>query len=120
MNYNILAYAIYLGIMIFIIVYVGQHFYRNGRVFILGLFKGHAAQADNLNKILLIAYYLFNIGYTCLKLRFWTHVTDSEILVSSLSTNIGILVLILAVTHYFNMALVYYLSKKQSFSFTHK
>jgi len=120
MSYNIPAYGIYLGIMIFIIVYVGRLFHKNGRVFILNLFKGDAAQTDNLNNILLLAYYLFNIGYAFVKLRFWTKVTDVEILVSSLAGNIGLLVLILAVTHYFNMALIHYLSKKESLTFTHK
>lgn len=120
MNYNILAYGVYLSIMVFIIVYVGRLFYKNGRVFILALFKGDAAQTDNMNNILLLAYYLFNIGYAFIKLRFWTLVTNVEIMISSLGSNIGLLVLILAVTHYFNMALIYYLSKRQSLSFTHK
>lgn len=120
MNYNIPAYGIYTALMMFIIVYVGRLFHKNGRVFILSLFKGDAHQADNLNNILLLAYYLFNIGYAFIKLRYWTKVTHVEILVSSLSSNIGLLVLILAVTHYFNMALIYYLSKRQQLSFTHK
>lgn len=115
MNYNILAYLLYLATMIFIIGYVGRLFHRNGRIFILSLFKGEAAQADHLNNILLVAYYLFNIGYAFLKLRYWTHVTGLEVLIASLGTNIGVLILILAVTHYFNMTLVWFLSKKQHF-----
>lgn len=116
MNYNILAYIIYLSIMIFIIVYVGRLFYNNGRVFILGLFKGNAEQTDNLNKILLLAYYLFNIGYAFTKLHYWTKVTDTALLISSLSSNLSLLILMLALMHYFNMALVYYLSHRQSLS----
>ncbi len=118
MNYNVLAYIIYLVVMIFIIVYVGRLFYRNGRVFILALFKGHELQTDQLNQILLLAYYLFNIGYAFMKLRYWEKVADVEMLISSLGSNIGLLTLILAITHYFNMALVYYLSKKQTSLFT--
>jgi hypothetical protein len=116
MNYNILAYGMYLLIMGFIILYVGRLFQRNGRVFILALFKGEAQQTDNLNNILLLAYYLFNLGYAFVTLRFWEKVYDIEVLISSLGANIGLLTLILALTHYFNMALVYYLSKKQSLS----
>lgn len=114
MNYNIFTYLVYLAIMVFIIVYVGWLFYKNGRVFILALFNGHEEQADNLNRLLLLAYYLFNIGYAFLKLRFWTKVTNSEQMISSLGSNIGLLILILAVTHYFNMVLIKYLSKKQN------
>ncbi len=112
MNYNILAYVIYINMMVFIIVYVGRVFHMNGRIFILALFKGNVPQADQLNNILLVAYYLFNIGYAFLKLRDWQKVTGIELLVSSLSSNIGVLVLILAITHYFNMALIHFLSRK--------
>lgn len=119
MNYNILAYVIYIAIMVFIIVYVGRLFHKNGRVFIVDLFKGEIAQADNLNNILLLAYYLFNIGYAFVKLRFWDKVTDVELLMSSLGSNLGLLILILAVTHYFNMALIHYLSQKKDISFHH-
>lgn len=114
MNYNILAYAIYLLIMVFIIVYVGRLFHRNGRVFILSLFNGDNQQADHLNNILLVAYYLFNLGYAFLKLHSWERIYTTEILLSSLGNNIGLLILILAVTHYFNMGLIYYLSKKHN------
>lgn len=114
MNYNILTYAIYLAIMVFIIVYVGWLFYKNGRVFILALFNGNEEQTDNLNKLLLLAYYLFNIGYAFLKLRFWKVVGDYGQMIASLGRNIGLLIFILAVTHYFNMVLINYLSKKRN------
>lgn len=114
MNYNILAYGIFLSTMIFIIVYVGRLFYRNGRVFILALFRGDAVQTDHMNQLLLVAYYLFNIGYAFVELRFWDKIVNVAQLVSSLASNVGLLVFILAVTHYFNMALIYFLSKRHS------
>lgn len=120
MNYNILAYGFYLVIMVIIIVYVGKLFHRNGRHFILALFKGDTAQTDTMNNILLLAYYLFNIGYAFVKLRYWVKVEDIAAMVASLGNNIGLLILILASTHYFNMALIYFLSKRQIQSFTNK
>ena len=120
MNYNICAYLIYLALMVFIIVYVGRYFYTNGRVFIISLLNNNVETADHLNKLLLIAYYLFNIGYACIKLKYWQKVTNIEMLFSSLSLNMGLLILILAVTHYFNMLVIYYLSKSKSFSRTNK
>lgn len=114
MTYNVGAYIVYLITIVFIIVFVGRYFYTNGRVFILSLFKSDALHTDYINKLLLIAYYLFNIGYAFLKLKQWQRITSMEELLSSLSTNIGLLVLILAVTHYFNMAVIYFLSKSNS------
>lgn len=114
MNYNVLVYAIYLALMVFIIGYVGRLFYNNGRIFILSLFHGNEDQTDYMNRILLVAYYLFNIGYAFVRLRFWERLNSFGMLVSSLAETVGLLILILAVTHYFNMLLIYYLSKKKN------
>lgn len=120
MNYNILAYFIYLTLMIFIIVFVGRFFYRNGRVFIVNLFKNRISLADTINYLLLIAYYLFNIGYALFTLSIWEPVVTIQLLISSISANMGILILILAITHYLNMVVIYFLSSRKSKLFTNK
>lgn len=114
MNYNIPAYLIYLALMIFIIGYVGRLFYRNGRIFILRLFKDNAELTDHVNHILLVAYYLFNIGYAFFTLRLWENILTVQALISNISSNMGALIFMLAVMHYMNMGIIYYLSKKQS------
>lgn len=120
MNYNIVAYIIYLALMVYIIVYVGKYFYTNGRVFIISLLNDNVSLADQINKLLLVAYYLFNIGYAFIKLKHWQKISNIEMLFSSLSVNMGILILILAVMHYLNMLVIYYLSKSKSISITNK
>lgn len=114
MNYNIPAYMIYLALMIFIIVYVGKLFYRNGRVFILSLFRNNAMLTDHVNHLLLVAYYLFNIGYAFFTLRQWESIENIQSLIAVIAANMGVLIFILAITHYLNMFLIYYLSKKKS------
>jgi len=114
MNYNIVAYIIFLTLMTFIIVYVGKYFYTNGRVFIISLFNRNVSLADQINKLLLIAYYLFNIGYSFIKLRQWQKIINLEMLFSSIASNLGVLIFILAITHYFNMLIIYQLSKSKS------
>ena len=118
MNFNISAYIIFLALMVFIIFYVGRYFYSNGRVFIISLLHGNVALADQVNKLLLIAYYLFNIGYSFLKLRQWGQVSNVSLLFSSLASNVGVLIFILAITHYFNMLMIYLLSKSKFISVT--
>ena len=120
MNYNISAYIVYLVLTVFIIVFVGKLFYRNGRVFILGLMKGDVATTDHLNNILLVAYYLFNIGYAFVKLSFWQKIENLAILVSSIANNMSVLIFILASTHYLNMVLIWYLSRSKKSSLTIK
>ena len=120
MNYNVFAYIVYLIMTIFMIVFVGRLFYRNGRVFILSLMKDDSATTDHLNNILLVAYYLFNIGYAFMKLRFWQKVGNLEILISSIANNMSVLIFILATTHYMNMLLIWYLSRSKNYSLTNK
>lgn len=120
MTYNVSSYIIFLTLMIFIIVYVGRYFYTNGRVFIISLFNNNIALADQVNKLLLIAYYLFNIGYAFMKLKQWQHIINIENLLATLARNVAILIIILAVTHYFNMFLIYFFSESKSNSITNK
>src|SRR4051812_1067486 len=114
MNYNILSYAVYGCITIYIIYYVGRLFHRNGRIFILRLFHGNESLTETTNNILLMAYYLFNIGYAVLQFSFWKNVPTVERMVSSISIKTGTLIMILAVTHYFNMLLIYFLSNRNN------
>jgi hypothetical protein len=93
---------------------VGKLFHQNGRIFILRLFGGNESLTDTTNNILLIAYYLFNIGYSVLQLSFWEPVSGFDTFISSVCSRTGLLVLILAVTHYFNMLAIYVLSKRAS------
>lgn len=120
MNYNVGAYIIYLVLMIFIIVYVGRYFYTHGKIFILSLLHEDEILANQLNKLLLLAYYLFNIGYSFLKLKNWQKVPSLEAMISSLSINMGILILILACTHYLNMLGIYFFSKSKNHLSTNK
>ncbi|HEX5151696.1 MAG TPA: hypothetical protein VFW07_09605 [Parafilimonas sp.] len=120
MNYNILSYCIYGCVTIYIIYWVGKRFHRSGRIFILKLFRQNEALTDTTNNILLIAYYLFNIGYTVVQFSLWKKVSGIDTMISSIATKTGILILILAITHYFNMYLIYFLSKKQQQLITSK
>jgi hypothetical protein len=120
MNYNILSYLIYGCITIYIIYWVGKLFHRNGRIYILRLFHQNEAVTDTTNNILLIAYYLFNIGYAVAQFSFWEKVSDVETMIATISAKTGVLVTILAVTHYCNLYLIYFLSKKNHQPITSK
>lgn len=112
MNYNILSYAIFGCISFYVVYYVGKLFHKNGRLFIIRLFKGNETITDTTNNLLLLAYYLFNIGYSIFQLSFWEKVNGMYAVISTISQKTGLLILILAVTHYFNMGIIFFLSKK--------
>lgn len=119
MNYNIPGYAIYLLITVFIIFKVGMVFYKNGRVFILDLFHGDAAFTDHVNKLLLVGYYLLNIGYAFVSIRTWIPITNITLLITELAMRVGILSILLAAMHYFNMIVLYKLSRSGNKLYNH-
>jgi hypothetical protein len=49
---------------------------RNGRVFLVENFQGQEALADSINHLLLVGFYLVNIGFVSLALRYGTKPTD--------------------------------------------
>jgi hypothetical protein len=89
--------------------------FKNGRIFILEAFNHNAEITDSVNKILLIGYYLSNLGYAALMINRWEHVTTVTQLVASITLMVGRIVLGLALMHYINMVVIYFLRKNKSF-----
>ena len=108
---NLLAYLIYILVTYVITVHVGLQFYRHGRHYILAMFHGNEKYTDRVNHLLLVGYYLVNLGYAALIISSWGHVGSVEELVTSLASRIGKIMLILAVLHYNNMAVIILLTK---------
>ena len=109
---NTLAYIIYLLITYLITVRVGLVFFRNGRIFILDLLQENVSLTDAINRILLIGYYLVNLGYAALMISTWNTIITWTALFLSITVMTGQIVLTLAVMHYFNMLVIYLISKR--------
>lgn len=62
-NKFILTYAIYLPVVLGLTLYVARTLFRNGRVFMLDIFKGKADIADATNRLFETGFYLLNIGF---------------------------------------------------------
>jgi hypothetical protein len=103
MNYNIIAYTVYLFVIIYIILIVGNSLYKNGIGFLVNTFKGDADLANAVNKFLITAYYLINIGYSIYALKIWTRIITLEEFINVLSIKLGIIVLSLGLMHLFNV-----------------
>ena len=107
---NTLAYIIYLFITYLITVHVGLRFYRNGRVYILRLLHEDEKLTDFINRMLLTGYYLLNLGYAALMIRFWKTIKDWPELIASIGSMTGKIMLTLAVMHFMNMSVILLIS----------
>ena len=63
------VYCIYLLASIILTVWVAKTLHRNGRLFLIDAFHGDTDRADAVNHLLLVGFYLINIGFVLLYLK---------------------------------------------------
>lgn len=108
----ICTYLAYLAISIALTVYVGWTLQRNGRVFLIDSFRGNHEMADSVNHLLVVGFYLINIGGVALALRYGGVVSNAQEAIEYLSTKVGVVLLILGGMHFLNLYLFSQLRKR--------
>ena len=106
MNLNIIGYFIYLSITVFIILIVGKICYNNGNVYVSELIPNHADLCQKINKILLLAYYLLNIGYCAMTLISWEKILSTNQLIEVIAIKTALIAFIIAALHYTNIIII--------------
>lgn len=106
MNLNITAYAIYLSMTILLIVRVGKICHRNGNIFVSELIPGHIDLCHRVNDLLLLGYYLLNIGYCAITLIWWDKITSAPELIMALAKRTSYIICIISVMHYGNIFII--------------
>jgi hypothetical protein len=106
MNLNIIGYFIYLSITVFIILKVGKICYNNGNVYVAELIPNHRDLCQKINQILLLAYYLLNIGYCAMTLISWEKILSTNQLIEVIAIKTAIIAFIIAALHYTNIIII--------------
>ena len=103
MNYNILTYTIFLSLASYVIFVVGHSLYKNGYYYILDLFKGDINLTTNINRILLVCYYLVNLGWVSISIITWGEITSIREVIENLTQHMSILLIVLGILHINNL-----------------
>jgi len=103
-EYVVGSYVVYLAVSVMLTVWVARTLHQNGRVFLVDAFGGNAALADSVNHLLVVGFYLINIGYVTLALKYGTKPIDMQTAIEFFSTKIGLVLLVLGGMHFFNLA----------------
>ena len=98
-----LCYFSYLVISIAVTVWVARTLHLNGRVFLVDAFHGNEALADSVNQLLVVGFYLINIGYIALALKTTDPLSNVRQVIELESVKIGVVLLILGAMHFFNI-----------------
>ena len=114
MNYTIITYIAYLLIAIPLTIWVAKTLHKNGRVFLLNNFDQNEDLTDSVNHLLVVGFYLVNLGFVTLYLKLSRQVEELNGVFEALSTKLGTVMLILGLMHFFNIWLFTRLGKKQT------
>jgi hypothetical protein len=97
------VYILYLLITIGITIWVARTLSGNGEVFLVQCFGHNEALAKSTNHLLVVGFYLVNIGFITLTLSLGDEPHTIAAAMRFLSTKVGLAVLVLGGMHFFNM-----------------
>jgi hypothetical protein len=103
MNTIVVTYLVYLTISVGLTIWVAQTLFKNGRIFLVDVFHGNEPLADSVNHLLVVGFYLINLGYVTLALKLGYNVVTAQEGIEALSWKIGLVLLVLGGMHFFNL-----------------
>ena len=106
------VYALYLTITIAVTIWVARTLSRNGKVFLVQCFGQNDVLATSTNHLLVVGFYLINIGFITLTLSLGAEPTTIAGAIRFLSAKVGLAILVLGAMHFFNMGAIAQFGRK--------
>ena len=97
------TYLSYLAISVALTIWVAKTLHKNGRIFLVDSFLGNEALADSVNHLLVVGFYLVNIGFVTLALKYGEKAVDAQTGLEILSSKVGLVLVVLGIMHFFNL-----------------
>lgn len=97
------TYVTYLILVALITVFVARTLSKNGAVFLIDGFGGNESLARSINHLLVVGFYLVNLGFAMLQLETHKNIGTLDQALVFLSGKIGFVMMILGVVHFFNL-----------------
>lgn len=103
MNTILLTYAAYVIISVTMTIWVARTLHGNGLIFLIDAFGGNKEMAASVNHLLVVGFYLVNLGFILLFLKLGAHPGTIVEGVEYLASKLGVVMLVLGAMHFFNM-----------------
>ena len=97
------SYAAYLLLSIVLTIWVAHALHSRGKVFLVETFGGNESLADSVNHLLVVGFYLVNIGFVTLALKSSVTLVSGREVIEFLSRKMGFVLLMLGVMHFLNL-----------------
>ena len=106
------SYLLYLVISIGITIWVARTLSTNGVVFLQRCFGHNDELAHSTNHLLVVGFYLVNIGFITLTLSIGSEPESLADAIRFLSSKVGLAVIVLGGMHFFNMSAIAHFGRK--------
>lgn len=101
--YIVICYAAYLMIGLTTTVLVAKALHRSGRRFLVDAFHGDGELADSVNRLLVVGFYLVNVGFLTTALSTTSEVNSARSAIELVSDQTGVALIVLGGMHFFNL-----------------
>jgi hypothetical protein len=99
----IITYIIYVLISVNLTIWVARTLHKRGAIFLVDAFHGNDALAAAVNHLLVVGFYLINIGFVSLALKTTANISTWRQAIEMLSDKLGWVLLTLGCMHFFNL-----------------
>jgi hypothetical protein len=102
-DHLILVYLIYSALSVALTVWLARTLFKNGEVFLEEVFADNPRLARSVNHLLVVGFYLLNLGYALITLKAGNTVVTMAEALETLAMKLGSLLLVLGALHMANL-----------------
>lgn len=106
------SYLAYLAITVTITIWVARTLHRNGKAFLVDAFHGNADLAQSVNHLLVVGFYLINLGYVAQAMRTDQTVETLRAALEMVTGKLGTILIVLGIMHFFNVYVFHRLRRR--------
>jgi|KBSMisStandDraft_5_1062788.scaffolds.fasta_scaffold800574_1 hypothetical protein len=106
------VYLVYGCASIGLTIWLARTLFKNGEVFLEEVFADNPRMASAVNRLLVVGFYLLNLGYAFLTLKAGNEVETRAAGIETLAVKLGSLLLVLGVMHMGNLYLFHRIRRR--------
>ena len=97
------TYIAYLLVSVAVTIWVARTLHRRGAAFLVEAFAGNKELAESVNHLLVVGFYLINVGYVTVTMRSRGEIASFRGAIELFADKLGMVLLVLGVMHLFNV-----------------
>jgi hypothetical protein len=111
-SHLVAVYLVYAAASVGLTIWLARTLFKSGEAFLEDVFTDNPRLAAAVNRLLVVGFYLLNLGYALLTLRAGNQVTTATQAIETLAFKLGSLLLALGAVHMGNLYLFHRIRRR--------